>query len=151
MKKSIFIFFLYVNKLITIPNPYVYLFTLKSCLFVMLYSYLKKKKTAYVAMWFYNIRRFFKVGGPMNKILFLRNKRVFKGLVMLCSSFGGAKELFLQVGQAFDWLNFKMANDMCVYSFDSVHQRLKSKRRKQGIRGTRRSVLSIICSYDHAS
>ena len=78
-------------------------------------------------------RRFFKVGGPMNKILVLRNKRVFKGLVMLWSSFGGtSRNLFLQVGQAFDWLNFKMANDMSVYSFDSVHQKLKSKRREQG-------------------
>ena len=28
-------------------------------------------------------RRFFKVGGPMNKILVLRNKRFFKRLVML--------------------------------------------------------------------
>ena len=78
-------------------------------------------------------RRFFKVGGPMNKILVLRNKRVFKGLVMLWSSFGGTtRKLFLQVGQAFDWLNFKMANDMSVYSFDSIHQKPKSKRREQG-------------------
>ena len=69
----------------------------------------------------------------MNKILVLRNKRVFKGLVMLWSSFGGTtRKLFLQVGQAFDWLNFKMANDMSVYSFDSVHQNLKSKQREQG-------------------
>ena len=74
-------------------------------------------------------RRFFKVGGPMNKILVLRNKRFSSGW----SCFGGTtQKLFLQIGQAFDWLNFKMANDMSVYSFDSVHQKLKSKRREQG-------------------
>ena len=100
-------------------------------------SYLKKKhlllgKSVLVSGVRDNMR-FFKVGGPMNKILVLRNKRVFKGLAMLWSSFGGTtRKLFLQVGQAFDWLNFKMANDMSVYSFDSVHQKLKSKRREQG-------------------
>ena len=68
----------------------------------------------------------------MNKILVLRNKRVFKGLVMLWSSFGGTtRKLFLQVGQAFDWLNFKMANDMSVYSFDSVHRNLKRTRNRK--------------------
>ena len=78
-------------------------------------------------------RRFFKVGGPIHKILVLRNKSVFKRMVMLRSSSGGTtRKPFLQVGQAFDWLNFKMANDIFVYSFDTAHQKLKSKQRDQG-------------------
>ena len=80
----------------------------------------------------------------MNKNLVMRNKRVFNGLVMLWSSFGGTtRKLFLQVGQAFDWLNFKMANDMCVYSFDSVHQRLESKRREQK-KNRKRHIIKVL-------
>ena len=72
-----------------------------------------------------NRRFFFKVSGPMTKILVLRSKRVLEGLVMLWRN--NSKAVMLQVGLAFDWPNFKTAKETHVCMFDSAHQKFKTK------------------------